>query len=416
MYCRRQEMHQSLQPSQLPLEVAQTGLRVAYVTPYDPEDPLQWSGLGAHIYKCLRLLDFDVDGLGPLPAYSHARRHWLRLKSAWYNRFLRRRFGHFSAERDHHIATVLAKAVAAKLQTAPYDLVVSPGSIPVAFLETDVPIVIWADATFHSLATTYPECRNKTRSYYEDGEALERMALWRASLCVYSSEWAAQSAIEHYGVEARKVKVIPFGANVDDDVSDDDIQAAIAQRCNGPMRLLFIGVDFMRKGGPKVLEVTRELLRLEVPVELHIIGCTPDVPELLRPHTTVHGFISKASREGREKIAAAFLRSSWLILLPSAECYGLVFAEANRYGVPCIASRVGGIPTIVRDDCNGKLFTSDAAAGEIARYIAQASSQTDRYRGMAIASHKEYEARLNWRVAGKAFADSVAVLSGAPTD
>ena len=83
----------------------------------------------------------------------------LRAKGIWYNRVLRQKLGCFSTERDHHVARFYAAEVMKRLQKGRYDVVVSPGSIPVAYVDSSVPIVIWtitdlteADRTrlFHS--------------------------------------------------------------------------------------------------------------------------------------------------------------------------------------------------------------------------------------------------------------------------
>ena len=387
-------------------------MKIAYVTLYDPADVLNWSGTGTHIQKALKEQGCEVEFLGPLPQYSRLRKHLLKVKGVWYNRLLRGRLGSFSSERDLKIAQFYAEAVVERLKGKHYDVIVSPGCIPVAFVRTHVPIVIWADATFDSLVTTYPGYMKMTSEFYRDGERLEREALGRAELCVFSSDWAAQSAIRHYGIEERKVKVIPFGANIDDDTRED-IEAAIAGRNKEKVRLLFIGYEFERKGGPKLFEVLQELCRL-VPAELHIIGCTPQVPEALLPHVQVYGCISKRTDEGRQKLTKAFLSSHWVVLLSRAECYGLVLAEANRYGVPCISNRVGGIPTIIKDEYNGKLFPVNAAPIDIAKYIAGMSLDRERYSRMAIAGYQEYKSRLNWRAAGNTFTSCVRELVSGP--
>jgi glycosyltransferase involved in cell wall biosynthesis len=306
------------------------------------------------------------------------------------------------------VARFYAHTVSEKTREKNYDIVFSPDTIPIAFLNTQVPVVLWADATFNSLVTTNPRCRNRRKTYYEDGEELEQAAYARAALCVFSSEWAAESAREHYGIDARKVKVIPFGANVDDDesVTKEDVRAAINKRNNGKVRLLFAAVDFKGKGGPKVLEVLRHLLILKVPAELRILGCTPEIPSVLRPHVKVDGYISKRSEDGKRQIAEAFLSSHWLVVLSVAECYGLVFAEASRYGVPSVGNEVGGISTIIRDQSHGKLFPVNATSVEIAEYIASVS-QTEEYVRMAAAAYRDYQQRLNWRAAGAALAACV---------
>jgi glycosyltransferase involved in cell wall biosynthesis len=382
-------------------------VKIAYVTTYDPTDLGPWSGLGAYICKSLRAQGFEVDCLGPLPKYSHPHKHWLRAKRFWYNHLLRHRLGFFSPERDHQIAQVTGRQILEKLNKRSYDLIVSPGAPAVAYLETDVPIVIWTDATFRGLVTTYPEYKKQTRGYYRDGDSLDQKALRRAALCLFSNEWAANSAIEEYGIEPSKVKVVPFGANVEDDLQSEDLRAAIAKREPASIRLLFVGVDFARKGGAKVFDVLSELLRLGTKADLRIVGCDPDVPEELKPHTQVLGFISKKTPEGRCAIKECYLTSHWLILLSSAECCAVALAEANCFGVPAIATRVGGNATIVTDNRNGKLFDVSGSAAQIADYLAQVSRHPNRYTEMAVASREEYRNRLNWGKAGLTFASLV---------
>jgi glycosyltransferase involved in cell wall biosynthesis len=385
-------------------------MKIAYVTTYDPQDVLNWSGLGHFIYQCLKDQGFDVETLGPLPPYPGLRRGWPKAKDLWYNRICHRRFGQYSPERDHAAARFLSESVKKKLTGRQFDLIFSPGTIPLAFLDTRTPIVTWTDATFHGIINSYPEYVSLTPDYYRDGESLERIALERASLCLYSSDWAAASAIRDYGIPASKVKVIPFGANVTDTLSDNEIRVAISRRNSETVRLLFVGVDFARKGGPKVLSVLENLRRIGVPAELEILGCLPEIPESLKKHVRVRGFVSKRDDEGRRIIEEAFLTSHWLILLPSAEAYGLVFAEANRYGVPCVAMQCGGIPTIIKNDLNGKLFEAEAPVEEIAHYIASTSRDHGRYSQMAESAYQEYKTRLNWRAAGAAFAACVQAL------
>jgi glycosyltransferase involved in cell wall biosynthesis len=339
------------------------------------------------------------------------RHYYLKAQTILHNRFLARRLGRFSTERDPKIAGFYARTIMDRLKQNHYDAIVAPGTIPVALVETDVPLITWTDATFHCLVTTYHGYMNMTSRYYREGEWLERQAFERARLCVFSSDWAAQSAIRDYGVEEWKVKVLPLGGNVDDDDAGDDVDAAIAARDMRQLKLLFAGTSFEAKGGPKVFEVLAELRRLQIPAELDIVGCGPVVPESLRPYVRVHGFVPKSTEEGRRKLAGIFQSSHWLILLSLYECYGLVFAEANRYGLPCISHRVGGISTPVKDEWNGKLFPLDSSASEIAAYLARLSRDRERYQQMAQAAYHEYQTRLNWRVASRTLLSLIGDMS-----
>jgi glycosyltransferase involved in cell wall biosynthesis len=56
---------------------------------------------------------------------------------------------------------------------------------------------------------------------------MEALALKRCDLIMYTSDWAAETAIKTYGVDAAKVKVIPWGANFECNRALDDIHTII---------------------------------------------------------------------------------------------------------------------------------------------------------------------------------------------
>ena len=69
-------------------------------------------------------------------------------------------------------------------------------------------------------------------------------------------------------------------------------------------------------------------------------------------------------------------------------------------GVPNLATRVGGIPTIVRDGKNGVLFPPDDAPS-MADVVLDLMRDYGRYRELAFSSFAEYQSRLNWDVIGR---------------
>ncbi|MGH7178119.1 MAG: glycosyltransferase, partial [Tepidisphaeraceae bacterium] len=81
-----------------------------------------------------------------------------------------------------------------------------------------------------------------------------------------------------------------------------------------------------------------------------------------------------------------------------------VLCEAGSFGVPCLATRVGGIPTIVRDGVNGLLFAPERP-GDIADAVLDLMRDAHAYRQLCSSAFAEYRARLNWDVAGRTVRD-----------
>ncbi len=59
-----------------------------------------------------------------------------------------------------------------------------------------------------------------------------------------------------YGIARQKIRVVPFGANCDSPFSDEsEAAAAVARRDWSVIRLVFVGVDWQRKGGDMAVTV-----------------------------------------------------------------------------------------------------------------------------------------------------------------
>jgi len=102
--------------------------------------------------------------------------------------------------------------------------------------------------------------------------AVTDMGISKASALIYSSTWAAQSAIKDYHAEPQKVHVVPMGANFDDPPGREIVWC---KKKSAICKLLFVGVDWLRKGGEIAFETLLALHHMGIPAELVICGCVP---------------------------------------------------------------------------------------------------------------------------------------------
>jgi len=280
-----------------------------------------------------------------------------------------------------------------------FDVVLCPSSIVCAGLDTDVPIVTWEDATFAGMVGYYPgKWKNFASATIRHGNEIQQASLSKAALSVFSSEWAAQSAVANYKIDKKNVAVVPLGANLTEVPNQIDVLAAINSRTQTQeCRLLFIGVEWHRKGGDLVVETAVALRKKGINAFVDVVGCEPigTMPDCVRSH----GFVSKATAEGREKLRALLLNAHFLFVPSLAECYGLVFAEASAFGVPSIARATGGIPTAVQNDQNGWALGVAEPAQTYAELIANQFENAETYKTTALRARQFYEERLNWHVA-----------------
>src|SRR5206468_7082410 len=106
---------------------------------------------------------------------------------------------------------------------------------------------------------------------------VERNAIRHARMAFFSSRWAVDSAIRTYGADPDRTKIVPLAANIDCDRTEADIERLIGVRSTDEVNLLFLGIDWLRKGGDLAVAVASELSRRGIRTGLHVVGCGPVV-------------------------------------------------------------------------------------------------------------------------------------------
>ncbi len=370
-------------------------MRVAFVTTYDARDPGIWAGSTYHMARALERQGVDLHYVGPL----RERRRLLNKARQLACQKLRGLDLH--RDREPAVLDGYARQVEQALRGLKVDLILSPGSVPVAHLETDLPVVVWSDATYDAVAREYvyppppPPCARSLRL----GHAMEARALRRCALAVFTSVWAARSAVEDCGADPARVKVVPFGANIDVDRTAELVHRMIDARRRDRCNLLHVGVGWRRKGGDVSVEIAKRLNARGLPARLTMLGSPPPSDLTLPDFVDTPGFIDKRTPDGRRRFDELFGGAHFLLLPARAEAFGVVLCEACSFGVPCLASRVGGIPSVVTDDVNGKLFDRECDPDRYADHVTSLFADYDRYCGLARSSFAEYETTLNWDVA-----------------
>jgi glycosyltransferase involved in cell wall biosynthesis len=375
-------------------------MKVAYVTDYDAQNIRAWSGTAYYIGKSLMEQSVDVYYFGPLKQRL-LHRLTRKLKRHYHELFNKR----YLKDPEPIILNDFARQVEAKLAQTEVDVILSATVNPIAYLNTRVPIIFWADATFANTAEFYPAYSNLCQETLHAGHRMEQEALKRASLAIYSSDWAAQTAIHYYNADPEKVRILPFGANISESRDYYDIKNFIKDRPADQCKLLFIGVEWHRKGGDTAFKVARALNQLGLKTELTVVGCQPELDQPLPDFVKPLGFISKSTPEGFQKINQLIAQSHFLILPSLADCTPIVLCEANSWGVPCLSTQVGGIPSIIHDNKNGKLFDIPANIDQYCGYIKSLFDPYSNYIQLAESAFKEYQARLNWHTAGEKLRD-----------
>ena len=370
-------------------------MRIAYTTTFNAQDVHNWSGTPYHMSHALEQAGNEIAYIGNLKRQLPP---FFKVKQTWKKWIADQRE---SPRFNLTAAKFYSEQVAAQLKNISADAIVSPLINPIAYLDCQQPIALWTDATYAALLGFYPPFNHHSAETIEQGNAMTSACLDRCKLAIFSSDWAAQSAIELYGASREKVKVVPFGANILNHPTFDEVKNAIANRTQDKIKLLFLAKSWERKGGDVVLNVAKALHESGYPVELTIVGYTPPNLNPIPPYVSSLGFISKHTPEGKLRIQQLLSESHFLFVPSRAEAYGIVFCEANAYGVPCLTTYVGGIGTIVKNNLNGMTFGLDASIQSYCDVIVNLMQDRARYQTLALSSYHEFETRLNWKSAAE---------------
>jgi glycosyltransferase involved in cell wall biosynthesis len=287
-----------------------------------------------------------------------------------------------------------ARQIARELDSSGVDAVFSPSSVPISLLETSLPIIFWTDAVTEAMVGYYGgQFNSLSARELRIAHEQEQAALTRATFAIYASEWAAESIARYYPhIPTGRVQVVPFGPNIPVPHNESDVRAFIADRDRERCNLLFLGVDWERKGGRIAFEAAKILNERGIPTTLKVAGT--DCPDA--SFVQKFGFVSKRTPEGQERLAQLLRTSHFLILPTRAEAVGIVFCEASAYGLPVIATDTGGVRSYVRDGTNGYCLELSASGVSYADKIHEIMSNRERYHLLAMDAFRYYRECLNW--------------------
>jgi len=216
--------------------------------------------------------------------------------------------------------------------------------------------------------------------------SLNKRTLHAASALVTWCDWARQSLIDDYGVDSSRISVIAPGV----DLARWPRPSSARARADGPLRLLFVGADFERKGGAVLLDAFESLSER---CELHIV-----TKAAIDARPGVHVYRDLAPNSPLLK--KLYAESDVFVLPTLADCFPVAIQEALAAGLPVVSTRMGAIPEAVREGETGLLTPAGDGAALHAALLRLADDAPLRrsmsVRGRALAE-SDYDSAANAR-------------------
>lgn len=351
-------------------------MKIVFLTRYDPKDINHWSGTLYHMYHQLKK-EHHIEIIGPELLGQ-------------LNLFTSGNFPkvHFLA--DDRYVKVLGRMLSERINMLKCDLIFF-GDLLFQPLDANVPYIYLSDLIYEQVRINIkPDGRD-----IKPGIQLEKQLLDISSRIIYCTEWIKNKAVESYNVDTNKIQVVEFGANIPTPTNYSiNINMDVC-------RIVFIGRNWEKKGGDKVLRAYEKLKTEGFPCSLTIIGSTPEKMSVTDKNLTIIPFLNKEKKEDLDKLSKILSEAHFLVLPTKFDAYGIVFCEASAFGVPSITANVGGVAQPVCEGKNGFLLPPGATASGYAEKIKTVFDDKENYIKLRASSRYEFETRLNWNVWGE---------------
>jgi D-inositol-3-phosphate glycosyltransferase len=277
--------------------------------------------------------------------------------------------------------------------------------------ELGIPHVV----TFHTLGAV------KNRASGMDEEPAlriqsEKEIVSAVNCIVTSTQEGKNNLVQLYQSQPEKVRVIPAGVDLDLFHPADREEARRALDLEEYRRvLLFAGRLQPFKGLDLLLHAMTYLPNHGTTRLLVVGGNAGKTDELMKMNSLVNelgigsmvGFVGAVEHDKMP----TFYNAADICIVPSYhESFGMVAVEALASGTPVVASRVGGLATIVKDGETGYLF-DERSPEQLATYLCLLMSENEIRRSMAGAARQSVM-KYNWASTAKGLLGVYRELSG----
>jgi len=354
-----------------------------------PFDRLTWSGASHHLFGALERAGALA---GPVDAEAPRFVDPLAKVAAFSPRSMRRWRERYEYSPVTRAALGVAGAVrASRVDSRPDALLQIGAWYELSRLPRPRPRVrcSYHDANLALFAREWSFIEDRRASHIRRTMAAERRVFDGLDLIMPMSDWLRRSFLEDFQQDPAKVVTVGAGANL------HEFPAEIAERDWSRPRLLFIGLDWVRKGGPTLLAAFRKL-RAELPdAELWIVGQERPAGEEPEPGVHWRGRIYRTTPEGDAEIAR-LQREATAYVMPSLfDPFPNVFLEAMAHGLPCVGADRCSMPEVIEHGVTGLIAPAGDADG-LAEMLLKLSGAPDRARAMGQAGRRRCLERFTW--------------------
>lgn len=367
-------------------------IRLLFLGTQDIDDKLSWSGTMYHMTQAIKKDEnYTISSL-KVPEKSFLDK--LRIKMLAIPRKIFSPGKKYVSNVDVHQVRIngkrLTKLLADKVEKESVDIIFAPAmSTYLANLTTNIPIVYLSDATFALMNNYY--WFGLSNKEVRDGNRVELAAQENSTALIFSSEWAANSAINDYKSSIDKVNIVPFGANL----ATSNLIKNKRINSTREVKILLVGKDYERKGIFIAEQIIQKLnINSDIRYKLIVVGVDREDTD------NIHyaGVLDKGNETDYKKLMNYYHESVLFLLPTKAEAAGIVFAEASMFGLPTLTFDTGGIGEYIINGVNGHRISLDSQdiVASFTDKIDEIVHDEVLYERLSVGAVEQYQTRLNW--------------------
>lgn len=215
--------------------------------------------------------------------------------------------------------------------------------------------------------------------------SMEGRILRSADMLACATEWVGNSCEQEYGAARERIVIHKPCARIE---APPDIRLAGSDhaRSGNPLRIIFIGGNWIDKGGPRLLSWHQQ--RWAEKAELHVVSASAPTNSSAK-NVFWHGKVPHT------RLMTELLPSMDLFVVPTKwDTFMIAAQEAQGAGVPAVTTRTGGVSECVADGVSGYLCDHAESSDYIAS-VERLMSDPALHQRMSRAAREHARTNLN---------------------
>jgi len=221
---------------------------------------------------------------------------------------------------------------------------------------------------------------------------LSKLIFGKSDIIVAVSIYEKEMLKQNFEADERKIRHIPNGVDV------KELEGKVKKKSNDTKTILYVGRLEKYKGVSFLIKAFQRLKANLTNSQLVIVGRGPCKEELvsLSRKLEVQDSVTFLENLPKEELTNLYLTSDVFILVSQYESLPIAVLDALAYGLPIIATNVGGLPEIIQTGKTGFLLDFPPDEDELIRITTSLLQDEEYAKEIGARAREEILSKFSW--------------------